>query len=257
MKYMGSKARIAKHIFPIMDFFARERGLATWVEPFVGGGNMIDKVPERYARYGFDLNPHVIQALTDIRDYPELLPEIITESDYAAMRGTPPAPFTSWVRFVCSFGGKFEGGYARQKGGDAGTFPSVGKRNAVSQSGRNFAKESGGNAIRQTPGLQNVHLAVSAYGGIRVSGAVIYCDPPYQGTSGYKTGAFDHGKFFNWCREMAKNNLVFVSEYSAPEDFIPVWEGEIKTNFSSSRVAATNVARERLFLVIDNTVNSQ
>lgn len=41
MKYMGSKNRLAKEIMPIM---LKERGQRTWVEPFVGGGNMIDKV---------------------------------------------------------------------------------------------------------------------------------------------------------------------------------------------------------------------
>ena len=41
MKYMGSKNRVAKEILPIM---LKERGQRTWVEPFVGGANMIDKV---------------------------------------------------------------------------------------------------------------------------------------------------------------------------------------------------------------------
>ena len=77
--------------------------------------------------------------------------------------------------------------------------------------------------------------------------ALIYCDPPYQGTSGYKTGAFDHDRFFEWCRQQAKKNIVFVSEYNAPDDFIEVWRGEVKTNFASQRKAATHNAVEKLF----------
>jgi DNA adenine methylase len=42
MKYMGSKNRIAKYILPIM--LAERKPDQWWVEPFVGGGNMIDKV---------------------------------------------------------------------------------------------------------------------------------------------------------------------------------------------------------------------
>ena len=42
---MGSKARIAKHILPIMLDEAEKKGITKWVEPFVGGGGMIDKVP--------------------------------------------------------------------------------------------------------------------------------------------------------------------------------------------------------------------
>ena len=62
-------------------------------------------------------------------------------------------------------------------------------------------------------------------------------------------GAFDHDKFFNWCREQAKNNIVFVSEYNAPDDFECVWQGEIKTNFASQRKVATHNAIEKLFKV--------
>ena len=47
MKYMGSKNRIAKHILPIMLAEAEKHNITTWVEPFVGGGGMIDKVPEQ------------------------------------------------------------------------------------------------------------------------------------------------------------------------------------------------------------------
>ena len=43
---MGSKARIAKHILPIMLEEAEKKGITKWVEPFIGGANMIDKVPE-------------------------------------------------------------------------------------------------------------------------------------------------------------------------------------------------------------------
>lgn len=42
MKYMGSKRRVAKYILPIM--LAERKPDQWWVEPFVGGGNMIDKV---------------------------------------------------------------------------------------------------------------------------------------------------------------------------------------------------------------------
>jgi len=46
MKYMGSKNRIAKHLLPIMLAECEKHGITKWVEPFVGGANMIDKVPE-------------------------------------------------------------------------------------------------------------------------------------------------------------------------------------------------------------------
>ena len=63
MKYMGSKNRIAKHILPIMLVEAEKNGITKWVEPFVGGANMIDKVPDTFAREGYDINRYLIALL--------------------------------------------------------------------------------------------------------------------------------------------------------------------------------------------------
>ena len=55
MKYMGSKNRIAKEILPIM--LAYRTPEMAWVEPFVGGANMIDKVDG--IRIGNDCNEYI------------------------------------------------------------------------------------------------------------------------------------------------------------------------------------------------------
>lgn len=240
MKYMGSKNRIAKHLLPIMVEAADKAGITTWVEPFVRGGNMIDKVPDRFKRVGYDFNEHVVYAMCDIRDRADSLPESITEEYYKEIRGSNPEVFNSWLRFVASFGGKFDGGYAREKGSDETTFCGYGKRNALKQSSK----------------IQGVEFIHSDYKDLNIINSLIYCDPPYQSTTGYKTGEFNHDEFFDWCRLMAaKGNLVFVSEYNAPNDFDCVWQGEQKTNFSSSRKKATHNAVEKLFTIKDKYSN--
>lgn len=234
MKYMGSKNRIAKHILPIMLKEMQDKGYTTWVEPFVGGGNMIDKVPDCYKRIGCDLNEHTIAAMLGIRDFVEKLPDSVTEDEYKKLKGTEANPVNSWLRFVASFGGKLDNGYARESGSDESTFVGYGKRNA----------------LKQSPKIQNVEFICCSYEDINTTNSLIYCDPPYQGTTGYKTGEFNHEEFFDWCREMkSKGNSVFVSEYNAPEDFELVWQGGIKTNFSSQRKEATHKAVEKLFKV--------
>ena len=236
MKYMGSKNRIAKHILPIMLAEAEKHSITTWVEPFVGGGGMIDKVPGTFRKIGADLNPHTIAAMLAIRDFPDALPDTVTEEEYKSLKGTPPSPIESWIRFCCSFGGKFENGYAREAGSDDSTFCGYGKRNA----------------LKQSPKIQDVEFICCSYLDLteNITNSIIYCDPPYNGTTGYKTGQFNHEEFFDWCRLMkSKGNVVFVSEYNAPEDFELVWQGEIKTNFSSTRKSATHNAVEKLFKV--------
>jgi len=232
MKYMGSKNRIAKHILPIMLEEADKQGITTWVEPFVGGANLIDKVPERFTRVGYDLNEHTIAAMLGVRDFVEELPTIVTEDYYKEIKKTPPHPITSWVRYECSFGAKFENGFARNN------------------QGTNYALCGKNLALKQSPKIQSVEFICASYSSIKAENSLIYCDPPYQGTTGYKTGAFNHEEFFQWCRCMkSKGNIVFVSEYNAPDDFELVWQGEIKTNFSSTRKESTHNAVEKLFKV--------
>lgn len=79
-------------------------------------------------------------------------------------------------------------------------------------------------------------------------GMLVYCDPPYEGTTQY--GAFDsfnHKFFWNTMRMWSKNNTVIISEYKAPEDFECVLEIETKTGL---RVAGKGEIRvERLFRI--------
>lgn len=237
MKYMGSKNRIAKHILPIMLKEMEEKGYTTWVEPFCGGCGMIDKVPDKYRRIGADLNEHTIAAMLGIRDFVDQFPDSVSEQEYKDLKGTEACPINSWIRYGSSFGGKFDNGYARSKDSKGND--------------RNHLNEAKRNALKQSPKIQTVEFICCSYEDLSsVTNSLIYTDPPYLGVTGYKTGSFNHEKFFEWCREMkSKGNSVFVSEYNAPEDFELVWQGEIKTNFSSTRKSATHNAVEKLFKV--------
>lgn len=231
MKYLGSKRRLAKHLLPIMLSEAEAWGLTTWVEPFVGGGNMIDQVPNRYRRIGIDYNAHTIAALIAIRDMAHQIPDSLTEQEYKKLKGSEPDPIKSLLRFTTSFGSKFDGGYARRKGSNALTFAGRGKRNA----------------LKQSPLLKEVELITGSYELCTdYTDCIIYCDPPYQGATGYNTGAFDHVKFWDWCRLMSRTNLVFVSEYNAPSDFKCLWSGEVSANIHSARLSS-DARVEKLF----------
>jgi len=206
MKFMGSKARIAKHIIPIMESYRDGR---PWVEPFVGGGNSIDKIGGE--AFGFDNNPDVISALSSIRDSVSELPKNnkeFSERDYKIAKKNLDYPHRSYIGFSCSYGGKWFGGWCRD---------SLNKRDYVNESYRN--------SLAQSTRLQNIELCCSEYYSLSLpNSSLIYCDPPYKGTTGYHN-TFDSDFFWNWCRGMHKaGHTVFVSEYEAPNDFECVWK---------------------------------
>ena len=77
---------------------------------------------------------------------------------------------------------------------------------------------------------------------------IIYCDPPYARTECRYEGAdglasFDSEQFWDWCREMAQKNLVFVSEFAAPTDFETILEGSHTSNVKGQPATG----KEKLF----------
>ena len=165
---MGSKNRIAKYILPIMLKHRKEGQY--WVEPFVGGANMIDKVEGN--RIGADSNEHCIEALRTIRDSIEFIPknkDEFSESNYHNLK-TSDFKYKSFAYFAYSYSGKFKRGWRRDK---------EGKRDYVAESYRN--------ALKQHPKLQGVKLENLTYKELFLpTNSLIYCDPPYEGTTKYK-----------------------------------------------------------------------
>jgi DNA adenine methylase len=227
MKYMGSKNRIAKHLLPIM---LENRNGRTWVEPFVGGANMIDKVGGK--RIGADLNEYVISLLNQMSKPGFKAPEISEEKykDIKAHESQYPRYMVGYAATQLSYGGKWFGGYRRDKIGV-----------------RDYCKEAQNNVNKQSENLQGVEFIHSSYQNLEIpSNSLIYCDPPYEGTTKYKDD-FNHTDFWEWCRTKTKEgHQVFISEYNAPSDFKSIYSKEV--NSSLTKDTGSKKANEQLFV---------
>lgn len=60
---MGSKNKYAKYIVPILQKCIDENNVILYIEPFVGGANIIDKIKCKN-RYGFDRSDTLIALLS-------------------------------------------------------------------------------------------------------------------------------------------------------------------------------------------------
>ena len=203
MQYVGNKSKIVKEILPLILAGSKNR---PYYEPFVGSAAVISQVPPSFARFGNDKNPYLIALLTSIRDG-WVPPEKVTEEEYENTRRQASRLSPELVGFVglcCSFGGKFWGGYAR------GT-------SDPSKRANNYALRGKRALLDLAPFLKGVQFTSSSYSDVHIpDGAIVYCDPPYQGTTGYEYKVDNFGEFNRWCDKLvARDCRVFVSGYWA------------------------------------------
>jgi len=235
MKYMGSKARFAKEILPII--LKGRTNAQTYVEPFAGGMNMIDKVAGK--RIANDIHTELIEMWKALV-CDNWKPTHYTKEEYQQIRtdrkGYAPH-IVGWVGFNVSYSGKYFGGYAGLVKTKIGTL-------------RDYQAEAQKNVQKQIEKLRGVVFTDKEYWNIELPpNSIIYCDPPYQNTTKYSHG-FNHSLFWDWCRKKSKQgHKVYVSEYNAPNDFVCVWHKQAKSSLSANGLTGANkVSTERLFV---------
>lgn len=197
MVYVGNKTRLLPDLIPILQKDIDEHEYQCYIEPFVGGANVIGKI-RNISRIGGDTNPYLIGFLNrakqpDCPDWP-----IITKEQYDDIR-THKDQYEDWevgnAAYNYTFRGKYFGGFIGDK--------------------RMFEVEARFRHLkRQQPDIETVrfiHCSYTHWEGKR--NCIFYCDPPYKDSTKYNQENFDSEKFYDFCVELAKHNTVYVSEY--------------------------------------------
>lgn len=223
MVYMGSKAKYAEHIVPILQKAIEDNQANTYIECFVGGANIIDKI-KCENRYGYDRSDTLIALLqTAAEDFESVMKEgnreLWDKGKAYVKDGIMPSDMTlaeiGAMEFFASFcNGGFPRGYAKNT------------------ETRDYYNEAYRNMKIQAPNLKGIEFKCQNYWDLdeNTSGAVIYLDPPYAGTKIYgyaNQPKMDYTHFWDWVRKISKNNIVYISEQAAPDDFEVVWEQQV------------------------------
>lgn len=231
MKYMGSKVRIAEKIIPIIEGKMRENGIKTYIEPFCGGCNVIDKI-QCETKIASDNNKYLIEMFKNINQI-QNLPEFVTKKHYLEVRdcynkklNTYPDWYVGAVGFLASYNGRFfDGGYA----GIVHT--KAGKE-------RNYYDEAKRNLSEQIQRLKDIQFQCGDYEKLYSDKAdcLLYCDIPYKGTQQYGyCKNFDYERFWEWAKKMSEKNIVLVSEHEAPSEWECIWQKEVKRTINSKK----------------------
>ena len=227
MRYLGGKTRLAKHLAGAIldDTKSRE----VYVEPMVGGGSVLAALAPHFERvYAGDIHEDLILLYQAMQSGWEP-PTELSEEQWRELKYSEPSPLRGFAGFGCSFAGRWFEGYARDSKGT----------NYAAQAARKLAKQKVAATFICTP-FDRWPVR---------EGHVVYLDPPYEGTKPYSgTKPFDHKHF--WATARAWRELgahVYVSEFSAPDDWTCIWEKERSVGVGQQSNANYRIEKDRLF----------
>jgi DNA adenine methylase len=226
MQYVGGKFRIRKQLVDFLLEYVQDANY--FVEPFCGSCNVVLELlenvlflPQRVILN--DIHRDLILMWRALVFEGWLPPDSCTEEEYEILKDSEPSALRGFVGHSCSFSGIW-----------FDTFAKNGERNYCLNGKNSLIK------ARDIFNRYDVDLSFSnlSYEELYIpDGSVVYCDPPYVNTRmvGNKSYDFDYDKFWQWVRELSNKNKVFVSEYTAPEDFKSVLDINVHTDLNRAK----------------------
>lgn len=138
-------------------------------------------------------------------------PDHVTEEQYVELKRKMDIhdPLTGWCGHNLSFGAHWYRTYAR----------GAKTEDYFSQK----AKRSTAAKVAAMLAAGVTHVDCMDYRDTSGPG-LFYLDPPYASSGGsyYASCKFDHVAFWDYARSLCRSAMVIVTEYEAPDDFVPV-----------------------------------
>lgn len=206
MKYLESKAGIADEILPYINNYIMLNNIDIYIEPFVGGCNIIDKVICN-TRIALDNNKYLIELFKRAVNIGDI-PYNITKEEYLdtkAYVNRKNNKYEDWFIGAAGFLASKQGKFFDTKNESISTVE-------LEKIYSNNRKE----LIDQIPYLKDVKFATYDYLDMKANKSLIYADPPLL--------KFKTDKFWDKVREWSKNNIVLITYNNAPSDFNTLWD---------------------------------
>lgn len=219
MRYFGGKTRTCKEIAKVLNDNRKESQV--FLSPFTGGGWV-----EQYLtapKILSDKHEYLIAMYKGLQEG-WLPPTEVTKEEYDKVHKNldEDKRLSGFIGFGCSFSGKWFGGFAKDS------------------TGRNYASNAFNSIQTKLSNglLRDAEIKYCDYKEHQPKGMLIYADPPYKGTTQYAkgvVGTFNSEEFWEVMREWSKDNDVYISEYTAPDDFEVVWQKEVKLDIRDGK----------------------
>lgn len=237
MKYLGGKHQNGRYIANILYHLAPPEDVDGYLEPFCGSLGVFKHMTNYKKSIGSDIHPDLIKLWKEVKSNIFIPPKtkITNKAWEKAKKLKSPNAMKAFIGFGCSFGGIFFIGNAQKYD---------------KQNKRDFRQEAINSINKMKPMIQkkNVLFKNKSYDKYTPKSMLIYCDPPYIGTTKYKgIKQFDHDKFWETMRKWSKNNIVLISEERAPKDFICIWEKKKRRTLLKTSKTKNNKINKRFY----------
>ncbi len=206
MQYLGGKSRLGRNIVQAILNDLSTVSLDVVGELCAGAGGATRWLADVATKvYAVEKHPGLV-AMHRAVQAGWVPPTNVGEEDYARLRreGRTGDPLTTFAEFGCSFGGKSRGGYARTVAGNTAA--------------RNYAMNARNALQRDT--RSNVEfvcddaLTCALPSDVRV----VYCDPPYEKTTGYDAVSDNVKSVGKWWQRLSalteQGRICYLSEYA-------------------------------------------
>ena len=238
--YHGGKQRIGREIanviYDVSTIIEKESNfkIKGYCEPFCGMLGVYQHIPELFSDHrpklqykAGDTNKSVIKMWKEVQKGWVPPTKSISKSRYDTIKNGSDSALKAFIGCSHSFRGVFCGSYFPQN--------------------ESKIKHSSDKIRSQKNAISNIRFSDGEYTQYsNLKGFIIYCDPPYEGTMSYGDNIFDHKKFWNIMRKWSKQNIVFISEYRAPKDFVCI--GSSKKYSTISGKGSRDERIEKLFV---------
>jgi site-specific DNA-adenine methylase len=217
--YQGGKARLGRRIHDVIllvedGILYEDDEIPTYFEPFVGMGGVMrhfGKDDDRPLRAS-DISPDMIEMWRALQNG-WTPPRSCSKEKYEQMKKALPSADRAFIGTVASWGGNWFDSY----------------RLKYQPKGKDFMGEGYRSLMAMRSSMENVtFLDAQSYDKFNPQGMTIYADPPYKGNklgnSNFRT--FNHEKFWDVMRDWSRDNIVVISESSAPKDFKKIWSAK-------------------------------
>ena len=219
-RYMGGKGKIGKHIAKKIEEIEQRMPFQTneYFEPFVGMCGVMRNMGDR-EKIACDLNPDIVHMWKALQQG-WTPPMFMSKEEVDFQKTQPSSALKCFAAHGCSYGGIYFNSYI----GNYNKGPEE-----INRSCRSIMRVS-----KQVKDVQ--FLESRSYKNHTPKNMTIYCDPPYSTASKavlsmQNFAGFDHDEFWTIMRQwVLDGNIVIVSEFSAPDDFVEIWQKKIVSN---------------------------